>query len=63
MRKATREMTISIALICTLNIPMLPCAPRYEATICNVSTSDDINDFVFTKWGIETEYTALFMSF
>ena len=63
MRKAALEVTFSSALISKLNILMFPCAPLYEATTCNVSTSDDINDFVFTKWGIETEYTALFMSF
>ena len=44
-------------LISKLNILMF----RYEATISNVSTLDDINDFVFTKWGIETEYTALLL--
>ena len=45
------------ALISKLNILMF----RYEATISNVSTLDDINDFVFTKWGIETEYTTLLL--
>ena len=45
------------ALISKLNILMF----RYEATISNVSTLDDINDFVFTKWGIETKYTALLL--
>ena len=61
MRKAALEVTFSSALISKLNILMFPCAPLYEATICNVSTLDDINDFVFTKWGIETEYTALLL--
>ena len=55
MRKAALEVTFSSALISKLNIVMFPCAPLYEATTCNVSTLDDINDFVFTKWGIETE--------
>ena len=57
MRKAALEVTFSSALISKLNILMF----RYEATISNVSTLDDINDFVFTKWGIETEYTALLL--
>ena len=47
MRKAALEVTFSSALISKLNILMF----RYEATISNVSTLDDINDFVFTKWG------------
>ena len=57
MRKAALEVTFSSALISKLNILMF----RYEATISNVSTLNDINDFVFTKWGIETEYTALLL--
>ena len=57
MRKAALEVTFSSALTSKLNILMF----RYEATISNVSTLDDINDFVFTKWGIETEYTALLL--
>ena len=57
MRKAALEVTFSSALISKLNILMF----RYEAIISNVSTLDDINDFVFTKWGIETEYTALLL--
>ena len=57
MRKAALEVTFSSALISKLNILMF----RYEAPISNVSTLDDINDFVFTKWGIETEYTALLL--
>ena len=36
VRKAALEVTFSSALISKLNIPMLPCAPRYKATICNV---------------------------
>ena len=61
MRKAALEVTFSSVLNSKLNILIFPCAPRYEATISNVSSLDDIDDFVFNKWSIETEYTALLL--